>query len=108
MQEVEFHAETIRAQRAFWQHQVLCSSSGNCVIFAATRRPSSRVSNLAADRRSGLFLVINIRKRLPAVVAHDKETRAVLRSTRAAESGVNGHEVFLIEINVSILTIPTI
>jgi hypothetical protein len=37
---------------------------------AAMRRASSLVSNLAAERLTRLFLVINVAQRLPVVVAH--------------------------------------
>jgi hypothetical protein len=41
-------------------------------MFRAIRRTPSFVSSLAADRRPGSILEIDIRERLAAVVAHDK------------------------------------
>jgi hypothetical protein len=56
------------------------------------RRASSRVSNLAADRRPGSSSEIDIRQLLPVVVAHDK-TRSLFfdrpRSARKRRCGMH-------------------
>src|SRR5262245_37848128 len=48
------------------------TSSGSLAIFAAIRRATYFVSSLAADRRPGLILEIDIRQLLPGAVDHDK------------------------------------
>jgi hypothetical protein len=53
-------------------HVPLCNRCGSFAIFAAIRRASSLLSNLAADRSPRLILEIDIRELLPVVVAHDK------------------------------------
>ena len=56
---------------------VLRSGSGSFAIFAAIRLASSRVSSLAAVRRRGLGLKINVSQRLTVVVADDETTAVV-------------------------------
>jgi len=48
------------------------SSSGSFAMFAAIRRASSLLSILAADRRPGSFLEIEITERLTVGIAHGK------------------------------------
>ena len=48
------------------------SSSGSLAKFDAMRRASSRVSRLAADRRTRLLLEIEVAERLPGRVLHDE------------------------------------
>jgi hypothetical protein len=48
------------------------SSSGSLAKFAAMRRASSLLSSLAAERRPGLVFEVEVRKRLPDVVADDE------------------------------------
>jgi len=49
----------------------LRNSSGSFAIFAAIRRASSLLSNLAAESSAGLILEIDVAQRLTVDVAHD-------------------------------------
>jgi hypothetical protein len=49
------------------------------------------VSSLAADRRPRLFLVINLSKRLPVVVAHDKTRLQLLDGPGRREAARRRH-----------------
>jgi hypothetical protein len=55
-------------------------------MFVAILRASSRVSNLAAERRPGLILKINIGELLPVVIGHDKAGGLLLDSPRRREA----------------------
>jgi hypothetical protein len=53
-------------------YQVLRNSSDNLAIFAAIRRASSLVSNLAARARSRLIFIIDVRECLSVVISYNK------------------------------------
>ena len=53
------------------EDRVLRNSSGSFAIFAAIRRASSLLSNLAAESSAGLILEIDVAQRLTVDVAHD-------------------------------------
>ena len=61
-------------------------NTGSSAIFAAILRASSLLSNLAAERRPGSFLEIDIRKLLAGVVAHDEAGVQFLDSPRRREA----------------------
>jgi hypothetical protein len=56
-----------RELQPFWR-----TSSGSLAKFAAIRRASSLVSSLAAERRRGVVLEIDVSERLPGAIAGDE------------------------------------
>jgi hypothetical protein len=55
-------------------------------MFAAMRRGSSLLSNLAAERRPGFAFIIDVGKLLPVVIADHKEGVQFLDSPRRREA----------------------
>jgi hypothetical protein len=53
----------------------LRSNFGSLAMFAAIRRASSLLSNLAAERRPGSLSIIDVAQRLTVCVVHDETVR---------------------------------